>query len=218
MDSDDEDEDEDRRPYIKEEDDEKDISRTFLTAEEVLEESKLSDELRKTKVSAYQCSIYPISILITAQLKRAHSAEPVNAQSPREQELKNSPATSTTPTSTEAPVNIFTSQPNGTKAESSLMPPPANAPSALPDLGAEGAIGSPFKKQRSSLPGGFDSDVRRKLGLENVINGPRRESESAIASTASALADSVGTSAAPEIKFEPGPALKPNEVMEDEEL
>lgn len=50
MDSDDEDEDEDRRPRIKEEDDENDMSRTFLTAEEVLEESKLSDELRKTKV------------------------------------------------------------------------------------------------------------------------------------------------------------------------
>jgi hypothetical protein len=50
MDSDDEDEEEDRRPRIKEEDDEKDMSRTFLTAEEVLEESKLSDELRKTKV------------------------------------------------------------------------------------------------------------------------------------------------------------------------
>lgn len=51
MDSDeDEDEDEDRRPRIKEEDDEEDMPRTFLTAEEVLEESKLSDELRKTKV------------------------------------------------------------------------------------------------------------------------------------------------------------------------
>src|ERR1700761_6250988 len=51
MDSDDDDEDEDRRPHIKEEDDEKDMSRTFLTAEEGLEEPKLSDELRKTKVS-----------------------------------------------------------------------------------------------------------------------------------------------------------------------
>ena len=51
MDSDDEDdEEEDRRPKIKEEDDERDMSRTFLKAEEVLEESKLSDELRKTKV------------------------------------------------------------------------------------------------------------------------------------------------------------------------
>jgi hypothetical protein len=51
MDSDDEDdEDEDRRPKIKEEEDDNQISRTFLTAEEVLEESKLSDELRKTKV------------------------------------------------------------------------------------------------------------------------------------------------------------------------
>jgi TATA-binding protein-associated factor Taf7 len=57
-DSDDEDdEDEDSRPTIKEEedDDHKDVSRTFMTAEELVEESKLSDELRKTKVS---CPMY----------------------------------------------------------------------------------------------------------------------------------------------------------------
>ena len=59
MDSDDEDEDEDRRPKIKEEDDDKDMSRTFLTAEEVLEESKLSDELRKTKVSICASMPFP---------------------------------------------------------------------------------------------------------------------------------------------------------------
>jgi hypothetical protein len=97
------------------------------------------------------------------------------------------------------------------------MPPPSNAPSAVPDLGAEGSVGSPFKKQRSSLPG-FDSDVRRKLGLESGNNGQLRESEGAIASASSALTDSTGASAAPESRFEPGPALKPSEEMEDEEL
>jgi hypothetical protein len=143
--------------------------------------------------------------------------EPVNAHSPRDQELRNSPAASTTPTSTDAPPNPLASQTNGSQADSGLMPPPTSVPSALPDLGAEGAIGSPFKKQRSSFPG-IDSDVRRKLGLEAVNNGPRRESESAIASTASALANSIGTSAALEAGFEPGPVLKPSQEMEEEEL
>jgi hypothetical protein len=61
MDSDDEDEDEDEGPHIADEDDEKDMSRTFLTAEEVLEESKLSDELRKTKVSIIQAGFLSVT-------------------------------------------------------------------------------------------------------------------------------------------------------------
>ena len=85
-------------------------------------------------------------------------------------------------------------------------------------------MGSPFKKQRSSLPG-IDSEVRRKLALESVGNGgPRRESESAIGS-ATVAASALGSGGGGD-KFEPGPALgsglgqavKGPEEMEDEEL
>ncbi|KAJ4305192.1 hypothetical protein N0V90_000723 [Kalmusia sp. IMI 367209] len=39
--------------------------------------------------------------------------------------------------------------------------PPSNP--SIPDLGTESSVGSPFKKQRASLPG-FDEGVRRSLG------------------------------------------------------
>ena len=76
MDSDDEDdEEEDRRPKIKEEEDDNQISRTFLTAEEVLEESKLSDELRKTKVGleSFLHSLRGLAILIEMNSLSAHT-------------------------------------------------------------------------------------------------------------------------------------------------
>lgn len=65
-DDEDEDDDEDRRPKIKQEEDDehKDVSRTFMTAEELVEESKLSDELRKTKVSVLQHMPRYLTILI----------------------------------------------------------------------------------------------------------------------------------------------------------
>ena len=97
------------------------------------------------------------------------------------------------------------------------MPPPTA--SAVPDLGSDTAIGSPFKKQRSSLPG-FDESVRKKLGVESLGGGPRRESESAVQS---AFSSGVGTVWPAESQdktetiFEPGPVLKPiGNEMEDE--
>lgn len=55
---------------------------------------------------------------------------------------------------------------------------------AIPaNIEPEAIVGSPFKKQRSSLPG-FDESVRKKLGLDAIAGNVRRESESAASSTA----------------------------------
>jgi hypothetical protein len=135
-----------------------------------------------------------------------------------------SPAPGTlTPTSADTLAPAISFETNGSQAipgvapvaaDGTLMPPP----SGLPDLNAEGAIGSPYKKQRASLPG-IDSEVRRKLALDSV-NGtgePRRESESAVR-TANAL----GSGQLDGVKFEPGPvlgtAVEGPVEMEDEEL
>lgn len=145
----------------------------------------------------------------------------MNAPSPRDGELKASP-NSLTPTSAGEPFDAQSLLTNGSGPESTLMPPPTATPlfNLPPDLAFDGTVGSPFKKQRSSLPG-FDNDVRKKLGLDTVAeNGPRRESEGGIASAATAFANGIGTSGfGPEGIFEPGPVLKPaTEEMEEEEL
>jgi hypothetical protein len=90
------------------------------------------------------------------------------------------------------------------------MGPP---PTSVPDLTDASAIGSPFKKQRSSLPG-IDSEVRRKLALDAAAGvTPRRESESGVTSaTSSALANSVG-GVGKETGFQPGPVLGSQEQV-----
>jgi hypothetical protein len=103
-----------------------------------------------------------------------------------------------------------------TNDSSSLVPPPSGLPL---DLEPGAIIGSPFKKQRASLPG-FDEGVRKKLGLESNNDGPRRESEGGITSIFSSgagLSFPAGVPEEPISKFEPGPPLKkPEENMEEE--
>lgn len=152
-----------------------------------------------------------------AQLKRHLSAEPLNVPSPKEQDRKQSPL-ATTPTSTDIPALDLTGASNGIASftPGSLQPPPSGL---LADLEPGAVIGSPFKKQRASLPG-FDEGVRKKLGLDSNIVGPRRESESGIASVfASGGGGSFPTGVPEETisKFEPGPPLKkPDQTMEEE--
>jgi hypothetical protein len=103
----------------------------------------------------------------------------MNAPSPKEQDRKASPA-ATTPINAETPPSSSFS--NGNNPEISITQPPI--PSAIPaDLGPEAAsIGSPFKKQRSSLPG-FDPEVRKALGASAALGGVRRESEGGVPSS-----------------------------------
>jgi hypothetical protein len=101
----------------------------------------------------------------------------LNAPSPKEQDRKASPA-ATTPVNAETPPPSIFSNGNHNNPEISITQPPL--PSVISaDLGPEASIGSPFKKQRSSLPG-FDPEVRKALGLGSSVGGPRRESEGGV--------------------------------------
>jgi hypothetical protein len=136
--------------------------------------------------------------------------------SPKEQDRKQSPL-ATTPTSTDVPTLDLSGAANETPLfnTGSLAP----LPSALPVDLEPASIQSPYKKQRSSLPG-FDESVRKKLGLDSNNVGPRRESESGITSAFSSgagLSFPAGVPEEPMSKFEPGPPLKkPEETMEEE--
>ncbi|TLD37153.1 hypothetical protein E2P81_ATG03965 [Venturia nashicola] len=197
MDSDNEDDDDGDKRI--DEDDSKDQPVKELSLEEAMQEEKLSEDVRKIR------------------LKRHLSAEPLNVPSPKEQDRKQSPL-ATTPTSTDIPALDLTGSSNGTTSltAGSLQPPPSGLPA---DLEPGAIIGSPFKKQRASLPG-FDEGVRKKLGMDANNIGPRRESESGIASAFSSGVGSSFPTGVPEetiSKFEPGPPLKkPDQTMEEE--
>lgn len=49
----------------------------------------------------------------------------------------------------------------------------------LPELGTEGTVGSPYKKQRASLPG-FDDSVRKSLGAALMGAKERGNSEGSV--------------------------------------
>jgi len=101
----------------------------------------------------------------TRQLKRQHSAEPLNqAGAPISRGVSGSPISG-------APVSI-----GDTAAEASTAPK-----TSVPDLSTEGTVGSPFKKHRASLPG-FDDGVRKSLGatLANASQKERGNSEGSI--------------------------------------
>ena len=93
----------------------------------------------------------------SVQLKRQHSAEPLNRTAePTNRGASGSPISGTPVSSSEATTDASTT-----------------VKSSIPDLGTESGVGSPFKKQRASLPG-FDEGVRRSLGatLANAQKEP----------------------------------------------
>ncbi len=145
------------------------------------------------------------------QLKRQHSAEPLEAPSPAPPNRKASPS-ATTPTSTDSP------SANGEGPATNTAPA-----SAVPsNIDAENIVGSPFKKQRASLPG-LD-EAARKISDEHGV--PRRESESTILASGGVLrGGNVWPGNHTEPKVHPGgkakfsPEIKHEETaMEDDEL
>ncbi|KAF2267996.1 hypothetical protein CC78DRAFT_33689 [Lojkania enalia] len=99
------------------------------------------------------------------KLKRQHSAEPLSKPiaSPAARGSSSSPV-SGTPSATAEPA-----------AESSTTV----KPSVPTDLSTEGTVGSPFKKQRASLPG-FDDGVRKSLGAALLGAKERGNSDSSM--------------------------------------
>ena len=100
--------------------------------------------------------------LTIPQLKRQHSAEPLAkpTASPAARANSGSPISGTPALTTESSADMV----------------PTKSASALPsDLGTEGSVGSPFKKQRASLPG-FDDGVRKSLGA--ALLGAKEKTDS----------------------------------------
>lgn len=128
----------------------------MLSPEEALKAETLTEGVRKIR------------------LKRQHSAEPLEAPSPAPQNRKASPS-ATTPTSTDSPAPANGEGSSSTAAPASALPASVSAP--------ENAVGSPFKKQRASLPG-LDETAARKIG---ELGGARRDSESAVSALSNAL-------------------------------
>jgi hypothetical protein len=96
-------------------------------------------------------------------------------------------------------------------------------PSALPtELSLEGAaIGSPFKKQRSSLSAlpGSDSELGKVLGISASIGGPRRESEGGVTTGFASKGGTSWPTTLPEssvAQFQAGPVVKAEPTVEAE--
>lgn len=198
MDSDADDDDEEEKGTLADADDAegKEGDGKLLSPEDAMKAETLTEGVRKIR------------------LKRQHSAEPLEAQSPAPQNRKASPSAAT-PTSTNSPV------PANGEGSSVSMAPASAVPANISN--PENIIGSPLKKQRASLSGLDETAVRK---ISDELSGPRRESESAVSTFGSALSggdvwpggrtEPRGTSTG---KLEFGPEIKQdNTYMEDEEL
>lgn len=133
-----------------------------------------------------------VSFLTRIQLKRQHSAEPVNSPSPNN---RNSPASNSPSTGTPAPSTSVA----GASATGSASN--ATVSALASDNTVESIVGSPFKKQRASLPG-FDEGIRKTLGGDLI-------------GASSALANAIGMSAE---HSKSSDGVKKETMDEDEEL
>jgi hypothetical protein len=91
--------------------------------------------------------------MISAKLKRAHSAEPIADSTPRKA------SSSTSPTKGDFSLD---------NVDPSLTPPPTRgflSSNLMPSLPAESMVGSPLKKSRPSLPGEESEQLRGRLGM-----------------------------------------------------
>ncbi|KAK3044761.1 hypothetical protein LTS18_000429, partial [Coniosporium uncinatum] len=138
MDSDADDEDETN--VSKEVEDDVDIKQedpNLLSPDDARRQGELAEGVRKIK------------------LKRQHSVEPVGGPSLSPAERKAS--------GTSSPV-ASTTQPPSENGSTVIAGPVI---SSLPaDIPLEALVGSPFKKQRASLPGGLEESVKRSLNSE----------------------------------------------------
>ncbi|KAF2843616.1 hypothetical protein M501DRAFT_917291, partial [Patellaria atrata CBS 101060] len=143
--------DEDDAPTIEEiEEDLKAELAGMLSPEDALRQGELAEGVRKIK------------------LKRQHSAEPLNAHSPQKSPAPASPSKDNTPDPSASTTGALDASNVSSVTNNSTLPPALGA--GIPNLTAsdvtpESIVGSPFKKQRASLPG-FDDSVRKSLGAK----------------------------------------------------
>ena len=138
MDSDADDEDDTRPDDV---DDDKDImDKDLLSPEDVAKQGELAEGVRKIKVCYAPAAV--AHLLTSSQLKRQHSAEPLNRGPPAGESSSGSPV-------------------SGTPGPGSSTAEASSSGTATADI--ESSVASPFKKHRASLPG-FDESVRKSLG------------------------------------------------------
>lgn len=164
MDSDDEDEDDDEVVGKLEDVDVKEMDTSLLSPEDAKRQSELAEGVRKIKV----CQPWrePTTASNMVQLKRQHSAEPLNAGSPA---MRKSPASSTPKAESPPP-----------QTSHLATTPPSFGPGVAFDAGSQKpddtVVGSPMKKQRASLSG-LDHEImhtRLGLGLSGDVGGVPR--------------------------------------------
>lgn len=156
VDSDDEDADNEIEVEIKTEGDDVQPSNGVLSAEDARRQGELAQGVQKIRVS-FTFSVRRPSMLTRIQLKRQHSAGPIDSPSPAPAHRKS--PDSNTPTAGSTPPHI-----------SNRKSPPALLPSTVFDAGSfkaseEFMVGSPLKKQRASLSGIDEESLRAKFGL-----------------------------------------------------
>ncbi|KAI9889413.1 MAG: hypothetical protein M1814_005349 [Vezdaea aestivalis] len=159
---DDADSDEDERDIIKSKEDDKDekeeAGKTFLDPEDA-RRGELAEGVRKIKVRDSSLSTpNTIDLLITLQLKRAHSAEPGKEDAPRKSPNSMTPIDGNTPPPSARGRSSPPAQPGDKSGPTSAAP--------AGSVGDGQTIGSPLKKQRPSIAGLDDPEaLRKRFGL-----------------------------------------------------
>lgn len=140
----------------------------MLSAEDAERQGELAEGVRKIKVRIYpggrtgRMHSHPHGM---HQLKRAHSAEPLEDSAPRKATASNPPTASQTPQA----------------MSDTLGTPPAahhqiGSSAGDAQVANEAMIGSPMKRSRPSLANSDDNAMRRRLGLGLLAGGEESSS------------------------------------------
>ena len=140
----------------------------LLSPEDAERTGQISEGVRKMKV----CDNPPRIMkhrLRKVQLKRQHSAEPLNsngALEPRKNSKSGTPSTASTP---QVGADLTESTPPPLPGTSTTAPLNTNVESKQAD---EAFVGSPLKKHRASMAGFDDTSIQQRLGAGLGSSGP----------------------------------------------
>ena len=153
MDSDADDEDDERLPKGTDDAETKQDDGQLLSPEDARRQGELADGVQKIKVSDNSAkSASRNSTNASSQLKRQHSAEPLTEPT----SVRKSPYLKTEESpSGGTPQSINSTSANAGTPPEGMSPMPGEPPET---------VGSPFKRHRSSVPGGLNSGIFAPLG------------------------------------------------------
>jgi hypothetical protein len=128
--------------------DDKDI-KIILSSEEAKSTGEIADGVGRIKVSSLARFDIPLTNIFS-QLKRQHSAEPLNANSRKSPGSIGSNSLGTTPPA---------------ESDMSLVAKPPTLPSSVFGLPDDSVVGSPLKKHRASLHDMDNETMQNRLGM-----------------------------------------------------